>query len=198
MNKDETDACRVALESAQRCAATKLDTDLDTFLSALPPDALVILTTDHGEGWLDPRIEHNWGASAKLTRGFSLLLHPSLAGVVIPLGSQADLAPTVLDFIGVDRPDLAFEGAPLRQGQTGVPTSWYCDGKGHLEIAAWSETHQLIRVNDPTAGVSWELYTLAVDPTGDVNLADTTTLPAALVEAAEAKASRTAWLCPAP
>lgn len=198
LNKDETEWCRVALESAQRCAATRVDSELDALISALPPDALVVVTTDHGEGWLDPRIEHNWGASAKLTRGFMLLLHPTMAGEVVPLASQADLAPTVLDFVGVERSDLEFEGGPMGEPSTRIPTSWYCDGMGHLEIAAWSESQQLIRVSDPTAGVSWELYDLATDPTGDTNLADTAALPTPLVDAAEAKMSRTAALCPAP
>ena len=198
LSESETQACAAAIEAAQRCTATRTDAELDSLIKALPPKAMVVVTADHGEGWLDPKVEHNWGATPKLTRGFLLITHPSVAGQRVALGSQVDLAPTLLDLLGESRPDLAFEGELLGASRAEPPTSWYCGGTGHSEIAAWSEDYQLTRTSDPEFGVNWTLTDVRADPAGDVDLFGTVSPPTALVTAVEEKAARNASLCSAP
>lgn len=191
-------ACATAIELAQRCAATRVDAELDSFLDALPPDAWVVVTADHGEGWLDPHVEHNWGASVKLTRSHLLLLHPSLAGESVALASQVDLAPTLLELTGLSRPDLSFEGVVLGQPQPSPPTAWHCDGFGNSEVAAFSDTFQLIRAQRRKTGTAYTLFDLAADPAGEVDVSGSITPPAELVSAADAVYSASSSLCPVP
>ncbi len=190
-------ACAYAVETAQRCAATRADVELDELLDQLPPDALVVVTADHGEGWLDPNVEHNWGASVKLTRNFMLLLHPTLAGQTVRLASELDLTPTILDFLGIRRSDLPFEGVVLGQPRSAPPTTWHCDGHGHSEVAAWDESYQVIRTFRGAAKpVTWQVYELATDAGGDVDLGGTVAPPQPLMDAAEAWYTQNASLCP--
>ncbi|MSQ04053.1 MAG: hypothetical protein EXR71_19560 [Myxococcales bacterium] len=191
----ETAACSTAIELAQRCVATQVDLEIDALIQALPGDALIVVVSDHGEGWLDPSVEHNWGASVKLTRSFLLMLHPSLAGQVVPLASQVDLAPTLLKWAGLDYASADIEGVPIGEPLLEPPTTWHCDEYGHLAIAAWDETYQLV-YNDYNNNQYYELFALADDPAGDMDLAYTVALPDALVAALDAKAERNAALCP--
>ncbi len=196
LSEAETAACSAAIEVAHRCVATQVDLELDALIQALPSDALIVVVTDHGEGWLDPSVEHNWGATVKLTRSFALLLHPGLAGQTVPLASQVDLAPTLLKWAGLDYASADIEGVPIGEPLLEPPTTWHCDGHGHLAIAAWDETYQLV-YNDHLNNQYYELFALQDDPGGDVDLAFTTELPEALLAALDAKYSRTASLCPA-
>ncbi len=194
LSDDEIGACSTAIEVAQRCAATRVDAELDALIQALPSDALIVVVTDHGEGWLDPSAEHNWGSSAKLTRSFLLMLHPTLSGQTVPLASQVDLAPTLLKWAGLEYASADIEGVPIGEPLREPPTTWHCDGHGHLAIAAWDETYQLV-YNDRSNSQYYELFSVEDDPAGDIDLAFTIALPEALVTALDAKVLRTASLC---
>jgi N-sulfoglucosamine sulfohydrolase len=89
--------------AAFKASAERLDAGVGTVLDAVPDDALVILTTDHGLPFP--------GAKATLTdRGIGVLLIIRGPGgftggtVSDALVSQIDIFPTLCDLLGIERP----------------------------------------------------------------------------------------------
>lgn len=191
----EIEACGTAIEVAQRCTATRLDVELDGFLTALGPDPLVVIVTDHGEGWLDPQADHNWGLTQKLTRGFFLMLNSGMEPQVVPLASQVDVLPTILRELEIDDSALSLEGVPLGSPMTALPTAWYCGGFEQFEIAVWEGDRQVIWA-DRVGRVTTQLFDTRNDPEGDVDLYVTGERPSATLSAAlDEKIARTAAVC---
>lgn len=196
LTPEERATCAVAIETAQRCTATQLDAELDIFIEALGPDTMVAIVTDHGEGWLDPHADHNWGTTQKLTRGFFLLLNSTMEPQVVPSASQVDLMPTLLRESGLPYADLAIEGVPLGDAPTHDVSAWYCDFAGQMEVAVWDGDRQLLRRDvegDPLP--HYQLFDTEADPEGDTDLYGKEPPSSALLTAVDEKAKRTGGLC---
>lgn len=118
---EEQLACGEAIHSGQSCAARRLDVELDAFLDSLPPATLVLVTTDHGEGWLDPEADHNWTLSQKLSRSFRAVFDAEHEPASYAVASQVDLPPTVLSRLGLQGPTEQYEGVALGEPRTPPP-----------------------------------------------------------------------------
>ena len=196
LTPEQRKACGVAIESAQRCTATQLDGELDTFIESLGPETMVLVVSDHGEGWLDPQADHNWGTSQKLTRGFFLLLNSTMSPQVVPSASQVDVMPTLLRESGLPYADLGIEGVPLGDAPTHEASAWYCDFAGQMEVAVWEGDRQLLRRDVSGDSVAhYQLFDTEVDPEGDTDLYQREPPSATLIAAVDAKVERTRGLC---
>jgi arylsulfatase A-like enzyme len=85
--------------------------------------AYVVVTSDHGEEFLEHgRFEHGYGLHHEVLRVPLVIAGPGIAsGTRIAEPVQLlDLAPTLLDLVGVERP-AAFEGQSLRARLEGQP-----------------------------------------------------------------------------
>jgi choline-sulfatase len=120
-----------------------VDAQLGRLLAALPPEALVLVAGDHGEG-LGEGGEQQHGM---LLNDATLRVPLVLAGVGVPVGveehpvSLVDVAPTLLRLLGV-------EGPPDMDGQdlfeTGERPGVYAETHyGHAHYG-WSSLHALI------------------------------------------------------
>lgn len=196
MSDEERAACGAAIHVGQSCAATQLDAELDAFLSALPADALVAVTTDHGEGWLDPKTDHNWTLNQKISRGFLALFDAQGVPGEYALASQVDLAPTLLDRLGVSPPEGQFEGVPLGEPATGLVKAWRCAPQSlTVETAIWEGDSLGIKIRRPGGKVSYELYDTLLDPNSDTDLAASVTMSTTLAAALEEQFASTEALC---
>ena len=78
-------------------------------------DTAIILTSDHGEGMYEHRhMGHAFGHYAELSNVPLIVLHPGFEGgaKVDTASSHLDIAPTLIDMMGVDVPD-AMQGESL-------------------------------------------------------------------------------------
>jgi len=103
-------------------------------------DTLVIVTADHGESLLDHDeryFSHDPFLYSAVTRIPLLIRYPGGAGagtVSDELTGLIDLAPTVLDQLGIDPPD-AFRGLPLRPAA--APVAGGAATRDHLFMECW-------------------------------------------------------------
>jgi arylsulfatase A-like enzyme len=196
LSEEDQAACGVALHLGQACAATQADLELSAFLDALPADALVAITTDHGEGWLDPKTDHNWTLNQKITRGFLALFDNEAEPREYAMASQVDLAPTLLDRLGVPAPNGQYEGVPLGQTPSTPLTAWRCAPQSlTVETALWSGDIQAIRIRRPGGKEAYELYNTLSDPHSDTDLSATEAIPPEVLEVLDASFDRTEALC---
>jgi arylsulfatase A-like enzyme len=100
-------------------------------------DTLIVLTADHGESLLDHDeryFSHDPFLYSAVTRIPLLIRYPGLAGagtVSSELTGLLDVAPTVLDQIGLPQPD-EFRGLPLKPADPGARRS-----RDHLFMECW-------------------------------------------------------------
>ena len=144
-------------------------------------DTLVLVTSDHGEEFLDHGgILHGKTLYSEQTRGVLLLRHPNRlpAGKVVTAPARhVDLTPTLLDLAGAP-PDPECQGLSLlpligdgdgRTSPDGRPC--YLEGTVGTHLRALVRgRHKLIRDLDTAAH---QLYDLAADPAEKTNLAHT-------------------------
>jgi arylsulfatase A-like enzyme len=103
-------------------------------------DTLVIVTADHGESLLDHDeryFSHDPFLYSAVTRIPLLIRYPGGAGagtVSEELTGLLDLAPTVLDQLGIEPPD-AFRGMPLRPAA--APVAGGAATRDHLFMECW-------------------------------------------------------------
>ena len=193
---EEQLACGEAIHSGQSCAATRLDVELDAFLSALPPATLVLVTTDHGEGWLDPSADHNWTLNQKISSSFLALFDAAHEPTSYALASQVDLPPTVLSRLGLQGPTEQYEGVALGEARTTPLTAWRCDtNTGAVESALWEGDYQALRLDRRRGHTGYSLYHTAEDPDGDVDLAETGEIPPDMLITLDETFDRTQALC---
>ena len=141
----------------------------------LADDTLVVLTSDHGEEFLDHGgLLHGRTLYDELTRGILLLRHLGRlpAGKVVSSPARhVDLTPTLLDFIGA-RPDPECQGAsllPLIGGKPAPDRPCFLEGTAGTHLRAIVHgRHKLIR--DLATGVE-QLHDLTADPSEKSNIA---------------------------
>ena len=148
-------------------------------------EVLVAVTSDHGEGLSDGLARHGWANHRILYQEqihVPLILRlPGVApGAVVPdLVRTADIAPTLLDYGGVD-PPAPLDGASLRpliEGREEPPRVAYADQVNAYDTNARMVLRRpaaafLYSVTDPPWKLIWrphmpgraELYHLADDP----------------------------------
>lgn len=196
MSAEDQAACGEALHVGHSCAATQADTELDGFLSALPPETLVLVTTDHGEGWLDPKTDHNWSLNQKITRSYLAVFDSEHASARYPLASQVDLPPTVLERLGLSGPADQYEGVALGQEPTTSIHAWRCASQSlTVESALWEGDLQAIRIRRPDGKQTYELYDTLNDPHSNVDLAASQAIPADMLARLDENFDRTEGLC---
>ncbi len=116
-----------------------VDDVLSPFLAALPENAVVVLTSDHGEALGE---HQTWGHGLNLFQE-SLVIPLIIRGPNIPTGEihdpvqLMDLGPTVLDVMGVERSEEMF-GRSLFKGGSGQHIVSTTFGGGPLRWA-WRE-----------------------------------------------------------
>jgi arylsulfatase A-like enzyme len=196
MSESDQAACGAAIHAGQACAARKLDEELDTFLSALPGDTIAVVTTDHGEGWLDPKTDHNWTLNQKISRGFLAVFDAEAEPREYPIASQVDLAPTLLDRLGFDPPPNQYEGVPLGETPINPLKAWRCGTQSlTVETGVWDGDYLGLRVRRPDGKMADELYNTALDPDSDEDLIGLMPMPAALEATLTESWVRTEGLC---
>jgi choline-sulfatase len=173
----------VALRRAYYALVTYIDRKLGELLEAVPEDTLVIFTSDHGDmlaerGMVQKRCFYEWSARIPL-----ILRHADRrdAGNVVDTPvSLLDLAPTLLDLLGVDE-RLPMDGGSLLE-PSGVVCSEYHVEKVRapcfmVRRGAWKYVY--------IHGHDQQLFDLASDPGEWTNLAgehDTAELRSLILE----------------
>lgn len=191
------EACTVAIEAAHRCEATFLDPILDDLLRRLEASGdldrtLVVVTTDHGEGWGEHSWNHHHDLYAPVTRGFAWFWYPGVGGLetVEAATSQADVVPTILSLAAVatSAPMDGFAVTALPEDR--VVTHFACDPhvQMHGAVSADGARHLLW-----TTPGTWELHDPIGDPAELVPLAEDP--DPALVNAIEAQQAATVGYC---
>jgi arylsulfatase A-like enzyme len=155
----------------------------------LDDDTLVVVTADHGEeffgrGWLG----HTRTLYEEVIRVPLIVRVPGSEGpgraVSAPV-SLVSLAPTILDYLGVDAPDAAFQGPSLRPLIDGSPDAELPPVRSEVRFIVLSSEsvlaekaafkHALIdgryKLIKDFRGQSYELYDLERDPGERENLA---------------------------
>ncbi|MFB6185777.1 MAG: sulfatase/phosphatase domain-containing protein, partial [Halobacteriaceae archaeon] len=145
-----------------RCIV-RLDEVLGEFLQNFPSDPSIVLTADHGEEFDHGRFGH-----ARLynetTRCPYLTNDPEL----VPSASairQVDIAPTILDRLGVSIPN-SWEGQIAMYDRTPLQPMWNRGTRSGREwFGVHDETEKLIQTFDASGQlISEELYQLDEDP----------------------------------
>ncbi|MBU1877362.1 MAG: sulfatase-like hydrolase/transferase, partial [Chloroflexi bacterium] len=144
-------------------------------------DALIILTSDHGEEFL----EHDGWAHGKtlyqeVTNIPLIIKYPGGAGAGMTdagMARSVDIATTILDVAGIPAPSI-MEGVSLRQppdapARSQLSLSTTCQ-KG-WSMAVRDSRYKLIEIIDgnPRGRAMTQLYDLVADPGETVNLAET-------------------------
>jgi len=136
----------------------------------LEESTLVVITTDHGESFgQHNQREHMFGIYQPNVHIPLVLLHPSLAGLprrIASVREQIDIAPTILDLLGVPSPPQ-WQGRHLFRTDDGRPAYFFCVGN-HVVLGLrdrfW-KYHYYVDTGQE------ELFDLAADPGEEHNLA---------------------------
>jgi arylsulfatase A-like enzyme len=150
-------------------------------------DALIVVTSDHGEEFLDHGMwEHQKTLYDEQLRVPLLLKLPrnGRGQRVSEQVSLLDVAPTILESLGIPRPPT-FQGRSLlaasgREGGEAVPEAWAetehtLDGSRKIALRRGASSEKAIfTIGD--AGVAVELFDLARDPKELRNLDDRETM----------------------
>jgi arylsulfatase A-like enzyme len=148
-------------------------------------DTLIVVTSDHGEEFLDHgSLEgHQWTLYDEVLH-VPLVIRPPGGGEakrVDRLVSLLDVAPTILDLLRLT-PPATFEGASLVPWMGGTPPATraplvYSEiSRFNERTAARSSTHKLVgsRIVPTESGkepwIWWQLFDLTADPTEQTNL----------------------------
>jgi arylsulfatase A-like enzyme len=131
----------------------------------LADDTLVVLTSDHGEDFLDHGdVEHCRNLYDSEIRTPLMMRVPGLEGGrrIGPDVQNLDIVPTLLDWLGVSAAEFDFDGRSLRlaiEGEAKAPT---------LSLAAWNTWTSLaegdLKVIVESVSGRTELYDLEADP----------------------------------
>lgn len=165
---EEHEACALAIEAAHRCEATFLDPILDDLLRRMEAAGfldrtLVVVTTDHGEGWGEHSWNHHHDLYAPVTRGVAWFWYPGVGGLekVEQATSQADVVPTILALAALPVPAVMGGSAVSALPADRVVTHFACDPhtQWHGAISADGARHLLW-----TSPGTWELYDPIADP----------------------------------
>lgn len=176
-------------------AITYCDTQIARILDALrrtgqEDDTLIVITSDHGEGFGEHRIFFNhFGLHEEQTRVPLILYYPRYqwkGKVVDGLVGHVDIVPTILDSIGLPIPNElegyslvpTIRGEPVSRPQMIYSQMFELFAAG-LVTPEWKYIHYLKKSPTPPFLVDFEeddleLYDLTADPTERVNLAQQT------------------------
>lgn len=187
-----------AVRAAYQGEVAFADHEIGRLLAALPPDALVLLTADHGEEFLEHgAFFHGQSLYQELVHVPLVVAGPGIQGGrrVAALASHVDVVPTLLELCGVDSGGARFSGrslAPLLRGEPSAEATVHSvleQGAKRL-LAARSGDDKLIEAPDDAR----RLFDLARDPR---ELRDVTAERAALAaELAARIAARRAAIVP--
>jgi len=178
----DPDALR-ALRRAYYALVTYVDRKLGELLDAVPPDTLVVFTSDHGDmlgerAMVQKRCFYEWSARVPL-----LVRHPDGTGagtsVDTPV-SLLDLSPSILDWVGVDD-RLAMDGGSLDRPSGIVFAEYHIEKVRAPCFMVRRGSSKYIYVH----GYDEQLFDLDADPGEWTNLAaerDTTALRACILE----------------
>lgn len=158
-----------------------LDDQFPRVVEFLDDDAMVAITGDHGEA-----LHHDWIGHVEL---YDETVRVPLFLVNFPASDydgrtlrQYDLAPTLLDAIGIETPD-AWEGVPARRNpavRTPLHTTNPAVGEsGVLYLGMRNDRYKLLRTYDVASGeyVDEEVYDLESDPRETENVAESVAIP---------------------
>lgn len=118
------EVCKALIVAAYQCAVREQDAAIEVLWQALAmarmlDNALVVVTTDHGEGLLDPLLNHPYTLRSPVTQGLALFWAPGIVPperIAVPT-RQFDILPSMLDIAG-ESLDLALEGVPYSDAST--------------------------------------------------------------------------------
>lgn len=170
-----------ALRRAYYALVTYIDSKLGELLDVVSDDTVVIFTSDHGDmlgerAMVQKRCFYEWSARIPL-----IVRHPDgRAGVVDAPVSLLDLAPTVLDLVGVEE-RLPMDGTSLLDPHGAVFSEYHVEKVRAPCFMVRSGRWKYVYVH----GHDEQLFDLDVDPGEWTNLAgthDTAELRALLLE----------------
>lgn len=193
----EHEACALAIEAVHRCEATFLDPILDDLLRRLEAAGdldrtLVVVTTDHGEGWGEHSWNHHHDLYAPVSRGVAWFWYPGVGGLetIEAATSQADVVPTILSLAAIPTTAVMDGFAVTALPEDRVVTHFACDPhvQMHGAVSADGARHLLW-----SSSGTWELF----DPTLDLaELSPLAEVPdVALTAAIEAQQAATVGYC---
>lgn len=164
-----TDEDRKWIEALYHAEISYHDEQLGLFLERLSAsgwldDALIVVTNDHGEEVGEHgHYGHGHSLYDELIRAPLIIRDPKRleAGVVEEVVEQVDLAPTLLDLMGVEHTGMDGRSMlPLMTDQPalrpGVAVSDFLDGKRSVRVGDWKMME--------STGTWVELYNIAEDP----------------------------------
>jgi len=161
-----------------------VDSELNKFLESLVAapgfaNGMVILTADHGESFERGYFLHGEELFENSTRVPLVIRYPrqKKGERVEGLTQSIDIAPTILNVLGIPKPDW-MEGQPLKPGSLPTPAASIAINYKHPEngvahhfptkFAIWWERYKLIA---PCQSGKASLYDLASDPQEIVDIA---------------------------
>jgi arylsulfatase A-like enzyme len=134
-------------------------------------DTLVVVTSDHGEAFGQHNQRgHNFGLYECNVHIPLIMIHPSLQEMprrVSAVREQVDVAPTILDLLGIASPP-AWQGRNLFRAENDRPAYFFCVGNFvvlGLRDGNWKYHYYV------DSGME-ELFNLTTDPGEDANLAE--------------------------
>lgn len=143
-----------------REALRYVDRNLARLLKRLPPDALVVLTSDHGQLFGEHSSYHHNGVWEQLLRVPLILAGPGIGpGVVSGIVQHLDLAPHLLGLLGVN-PPACWRGRALCTPEDYIYAVSNNPGTRSYTEALIGPGTKLVR----TAARAWEYPRLAESP----------------------------------
>jgi choline-sulfatase len=172
-----------ALRRAYYALVTYVDRKLGELLDAVPDETLVVFTSDHGDmlgerAMVQKRCFYEWSARVPL-----LVRHPDARGAGTSVGtpvSLLDLAPSILDWLGVEE-RLPMDGGSLDDPGGVVFSEYHVEKVRAPCFMVRQDKWKYVYVH----GHGEQLFDLATDPGEWTNLAaehDTSALRASILE----------------